>query len=596
MSLRLRKLYRIEFFLAMLASLFLLWGFYSLSKLPKNFPQEPTLSQNTFIDGQYVGGLTAAQASALLHGWDQKQAPFSFTLFFDQTKISSTAAELSMKKNNDEVINEALATQLKQKSQPLWENWQKLFATPVEQDFLTTTSFDPRAVTQMVAEFQKRTNKPGKEPSITLRISDAPRTLQINPGQLGQEVDVDKTITAFLTQAQKTASISAVVTTTSHQLSSIELQQARSRALQYVGKKILFTFAKVNITEELNDQQLIKLLQLPDGFLTPKIQLLTYSWKKDIDRLVQNPELTYDPKTLTVKSFTPPRDGLTLDQQQTQQLVLDGLSKIASGSASPTTVLFELPIATTSPATTLSDTNTLGIDERIGFGDSFFRHSIPGRIHNVTLTAERINNIIVKPGAEFSFVKTLGEVSAATGFAPAYIIQGDRTVLGDGGGVCQVSTTVFRALLNAGLPITRRVAHSYRVGYYEENSQPGFDATVFGGNTDLRFINDTSHDLLVHTEIDPQKLYLTVEIFGTSDGRTSTISDYQLSDVTPAPPPLYQSDPTLPHGTTKQIDFAAPGSKTTFTYTVKNQSGAVTHQETFASTYRPWRAIFLQGL
>src|SRR5258708_6645034 len=119
---------------------------------------------------------------------------------------------------------------------------------------------------------------------------------------------------------------------------------------------------------------------------------------------------------------------------------------------------------------------------------------------------------------------------------------------------------------------------------------------VFGGSTDLRFINDTGHDLLIHTEIDPQKLYLTVEIFGTSDGRTSEIGDYKLSDVTPAPPPLYQDDPSIPHGTTKQVDFAAPGSKTSFTYTVKNQSGTVTHQDTFLSNFKPWRAIFLRGL
>ncbi len=165
MSSHLRKLHYIEIFLVALASTCIVWGIFSLSKQQKIEQQEILFSQNTFIDGQFVGGLTAARTSAFLQKHDQLQATTPFTIFFGQIKVASTAAELSMKKNNDEVINEALAAQLKQKDQQLWKNWQKFFAPPAKQEFFTTTSFDPAAVTQMATEFQKKPPNPDVNPA-----------------------------------------------------------------------------------------------------------------------------------------------------------------------------------------------------------------------------------------------------------------------------------------------------------------------------------------------------------------------------------------------------------------------------------------------
>src|SRR6185369_9618298 len=119
---------------------------------------------------------------------------------------------------------------------------------------------------------------------------------------------------------------------------------------------------------------------------------------------------------------------------------------------------------------------------------------------------------------------------------------------GDGGGVCQVSTTLFRAALNAGLPIVERHAHAYRVGYYEEDSPPGFDATVYVPSVDLKFKNDTDHYLLIQTVIDPQELRLTFNLYGTKDDRKVTVTTPVVTNFRPAPADLYQDDPTLPKG------------------------------------------------
>lgn len=255
---------------------------------------------------------------------------------------------------------------------------------------------------------------------------------------------------------------------------------------------------------------------------------------------------------------------------------------------------FSLPIKILKPKVTTDQANNLGIQELIGSGTSLFQHSIPNRIHNVTIATAKFNGILIAPNETFSFGKTLGDVSAYTGYKQAYVIQNGHTVLGDGGGVCQVSTTFFRALLNAGLPIVERHAHDYRVGYYEQDSPPGFDATVFVPSVDLQFTNDTGHHILIQTQLDTINLQLTFLLYGTKDGRNITISKPVITNQTAAPAPLYQDDPTLQKGTIKQVDFAAAGARVVFTrQVVKN--GKTILDDKFVSNYRPWQAVFLRG-
>ena len=254
-----------------------------------------------------------------------------------------------------------------------------------------------------------------------------------------------------------------------------------------------------------------------------------------------------------------------------------------------------LVVDTLKPTIKTEETNILGIEERIGRGYSEFAHSIAGRIHNVVLTAAKINGILVKPGETFSFNNAIGDISEATGFQPAYIIKDGRTVLGDGGGVCQVSTTLFRAVLAAGLPVLMRQAHAYRVAYYEQAGyKAGLDATVFAPSVDFVFKNDTPGYILIQTTTNRRNLTLTIDIYGTNDGRKAEILNHVVGGITPPPPDLYQDDPTLPTGTVKQVDFAAWGAKTSFQYKV-TKNGDTLQNQTFYSNFRPWQAVFLRG-
>ncbi len=262
-------------------------------------------------------------------------------------------------------------------------------------------------------------------------------------------------------------------------------------------------------------------------------------------------------------------------------------------SANPKIVRIEIPIKTVAPEITTEEANDKGIVEVIGEGNSTFLHSIPNRVHNVTLAATKINGILIAPGEEFSFNKTLGDISRFTGFKEAYVIQNGKTVLGDGGGVCQVSTTLFRAILNAGLPITERNAHAYRVGYYEQDSPPGLDATIYVPTVDLKFKNDTGKHILIQSSVDPVSMSLKFTLFGKSDGREVEVGTPVLSNISSPPETVYQDDPNLPKGQLRQVEYAAPGARSVFTRTITKGDKETT--DTFVSNYRAWQAVFLRG-
>jgi len=240
------------------------------------------------------------------------------------------------------------------------------------------------------------------------------------------------------------------------------------------------------------------------------------------------------------------------------------------------------------------DISKYGIHALLGEGVSKYNGSGAARVKNLNLAAQRTNGVLVPPGAVYSFNKAIGEVSGATGYDTGYIIMGGRTVLGEGGGVCQTSTTMFRAVLNAGLPIVTRYAHAYRVVYYEIDQPVGFDAAIFQPALDFQFKNDTPNYILIQTFAKPENYELAFRIYGTPDGRSVELTKPVVTNQTPPPAPLYQDDPTLKKGVVRQVDFPAWGASASFTRTVK-RGEQVLYNDTFKSRYQPWRAVYLVG-
>lgn len=211
-------------------------------------------------------------------------------------------------------------------------------------------------------------------------------------------------------------------------------------------------------------------------------------------------------------AFAVSRDGYEIASDESFKTLADGLKN------DPYAKDIALATKTLKPDVSSSDVAQYGIRELIGSGTSNFRGSPKNRIHNIGVGASRFNGVLVKPGEEFSFIKTLGPVDKSTGYLPELVIKVDKTIPEYGGGMCQVSTTCFRAALNSGLKITARTNHAYPVQYY---APQGTDATVYIPNPDLKFVNDTPGYVLIQTRIEGTQL--TFDFYGTSDGRETRL-------------------------------------------------------------------------
>ncbi|WP_189053394.1 VanW family protein [Deinococcus daejeonensis] len=246
-----------------------------------------------------------------------------------------------------------------------------------------------------------------------------------------------------------------------------------------------------------------------------------------------------------------------------------------------------------------ADQPTLTIDrlpaadklQLIAVGKSTYYGSSAARRTNVANAASKINGAVVPSGEVFSFLNTLGGIDASNGFVGGLIISGGRTVDGLGGGVCQVSTTVFRALYQAGLPVVERNQHSYRVGYYEP--QVGFEAAVYDPGLDLKLKNDTTAPILIKANNDNARSTLTVEVWGVKPQRTVTVSPAVITARVPHPAPRYVVNTALRPGVVRQVDWAADGYSLYITRTIKDAKGVRTDK--VSTVYKAWQAVYETG-
>jgi len=259
-----------------------------------------------------------------------------------------------------------------------------------------------------------------------------------------------------------------------------------------------------------------------------------------------------------------------------------------------------LPVQELTPQVTAKTLPNLGIGELVGEGRSSFDGSAGYRITNIKAGAARINGVLIPPGSEFSFNTQLGEVDDSNGFVKGYAVIGQRTQLEWGGGVCQDSTTVFRAAFWAGLPITERHAHPFYISWYDDfsfpnESGPGLDATIYTGVSDLKFMNDTGHWLLMEATADEAAQVLSVRLYGTKPNRTVSVRGPNIENVVPPPnEPVIVTDNTVPAGTVKQTDTARKGMDITV-YRVITENGVEQPPEPFFTRFKAWPNVFVKG-
>lgn len=228
-----------------------------------------------------------------------------------------------------------------------------------------------------------------------------------------------------------------------------------------------------------------------------------------INRDPVNAKFTFENNRASI--FVPAVAGKTLDIEASTVALRNAIASAQSE--------VNLVVASTEPEITLEKINNLGITSIIGIGESNFVGSSVARVQNIRIAAAKYNGLILKPSEELSFNTILGPVDETGGYVAEKVIKGKALVYEYGGGICQVSTTLFRAAIYAGFPIKERKNHSFPVQYY--NPQ-GFDATIYPGVQDLKFVNNTSTHVLLQTRIAGTKLYF--EVYGSDDGRQVEVS------------------------------------------------------------------------
>lgn len=234
-----------------------------------------------------------------------------------------------------------------------------------------------------------------------------------------------------------------------------------------------------------------------------------------------NAELTIKSGKVTV--FTLSREGIKLSIDENTDLISKEILSAAGEESKEKEIT--LKVSKEKPEITTESIENLGITSLIGSGASNFYGSPKNRRHNIKVGAAKFHGALIKPGEEFSFNKTLGPIRSSSGYKPELVIKRNKTVPEYGGGLCQVSTTCFRAALYSGLPITERVPHAYPVSYY--NPQ-GMDATIYPPHPDLRFINDTPNHILIQAKIKDNELIF--EFYGTDDSREVKIKGPYVYD------------------------------------------------------------------
>ncbi len=270
--------------------------------------------------------------------------------------------------------------------------------------------------------------------------------------------------------------------------------------------------------------------------------------------------------------------GWKLDLETAKQL-------LASEIMRPESLEVLLPIIQAEPqirAATLPKVDALSL---LAESYTSYAGSSRERVINVAVAASKLDGYVVPAGETFSFNQAVGPIEPEQGFAEGYVISGGRTIKGVGGGVCQASTTTFRALYKAGLPIVERNQHAYRVRWYDP--LVGLDAAVYQPYLDMRMQNNTPGPLVVRASTSGASM--TVRLYGVSDGRKVSVSGAAILSHTPAPAPKTEFDPTLRFGERKQVDWAADGYRVNITRTI---NGAA---EVLASSYKAWQAVYAYG-
>lgn len=544
---------------------------------------------NVVVGNVPVGSLTADQAKTKLDEALASYLDSPLTLRFGDSRWQPSAQDLGLSVDLDATVAGAMAAGRSQTVGPVLIRSllhdQPPVAVPLK------LQLDETVLASYVSALGRQVGREASAP--TLRATEAGVVIEGGgPGYTFLSAETTSRVRRAL-RTMSRGPVDVAVYTTPSQVAAAELQRARQEASTVVSQPITLTSGQSRwqlSTQQLRDWVRSQLLQPPGQEPQMSVSLDTVQLRAYVQRLArqintpaQNARLRWDGTQLGV--LRPAQPGRELDVDQTVQLV-----EQAARSRSRTV---ELPVVGRSPEVSESSLYSLGIIALIGSGESWLTGARPDHVSNVTKGAQAVTGYVVPAGADFSLREAMGPMTEAEGYQPELVGDNQTAVLGPATGISQVSTSIFRAALRAGLPILERHAAPFRVEYYEQAGQPiGTDAVISTPAEDMRWRNSTNSAILVQVTVAADRV--RVDLYGTSQGWSVDVSQPQVTNIRQPTGDVYWTDPKLKPGEQVTFMFASAGADVVVKRRV-TQSGAVILEDQLNSSYDPLPTVFARG-
>ena len=472
-------------------------------------------------------------------------------------------------------------------------------------DLLPVIEFDQSITLEYLAGIKKAVDQPMVDSGLQLEGTEVVTT----KGQTGRSLDIEGSIGSigFHLQRGDIENIPLVINEQQPEIKDAAVFAETVKEIldepftfhipeEVVAHQKEFRISEINLSSLLRinrkteSNQVTLVPQFDEGLLTGLLTEIA----SEVNTAPRNARFIFNDDTRKLDLLASATTGYELEIESSLEMAQDAIRNSASS--------VELVFNSIKPAVDNQATaQELGISELVRSESSYFFGSSSARIQNIETASAEFHGLLVPPGDIFSMAEIIREVSLDTGYTEALIIFNGKTIEGVGGGVCQVSTTLFRTAFFAGFPIQERHPHAYRVSYYEktagnsrDDSLAGLDATVYVPIVDLKFINDSNYWLLMETYISRADNRLTWKFYSTSDGRTVEWYTSGPTNTVEPKKPLYQLNSDLDDGEIKQVDWEAEGADVLVNRIV-NQKGKILFEDSFFTQYSPWRAVYEYG-
>ena len=527
-----------------------------------------TLASGSEIAGLDVGGLTANEATKTLsaRAGQVERIPVTFTAGDESFRLS--ASQLGVEANWGAAVRAAAAEgDGFGPVRGFRRLHTRLFGAEVAPSLTAYTTALDYKLDQIAAAVDRA--------SVDARLERIGLGVTVVPGRSGRRLDREaaaELIVGTLGSFERGTSVALPIVATAPRVRQADLATAARQADTALSAPLRLVYGETRW--RLPRWRIAALLDLPSGGDT-RVAVAGKGAEEYLERLAKavgrEPQDAHFRVTATGKIvIVPSKPGLQLDIPAT-------VKALSAAAFSPTERTAQLAVRVAQPQRTTGKASQMGITGVVGSYTTTFGGT-PGRLHNAQLVARLIDGTLVAPGATFSFNDTTGERSADKGFQDAPVIINGELQNGIGGGVCQVSTTVFNAAFEAGLRIDRRTNHALYISHYPL----GRDATVNYPDIDLRFTNDTEKWLLLRTFVGSGSL--TVNLYGTPVDRRVESETTPLV-VTGHVPVKETEDPSLPRGKRVVDEVGVPPRETSVHRTVYDADGTLLHDDVWRSYY-----------